>query len=190
MNDELRDMLMGKYLDGEITAGEVRLLESELARDPEAQSRLAALEQLHEAAQQVLAGGMGQVRSAAEVFAAAAEHAASGARRRGWWRMGAKVAVAAAAGFVLGWGIFGILGGGARTTGPRNGPEAVLADRPNITEPAEGTEPAREPLWRTAPRRPAATIYSFSDASGVEWVVETYPQAESSVAPASWGGDL
>jgi len=48
MTQGMLEIMIGKYLDGEITPSEQRLLEAELDRDPQAKELLAQLREMHE----------------------------------------------------------------------------------------------------------------------------------------------
>ena len=55
MTREMLEILIGKYLDSEITPSEERVLEVELDRDPEARELLAQLADLHECSSDAVA---------------------------------------------------------------------------------------------------------------------------------------
>ncbi len=48
MTQEMLEIMMGKYLDAEITPSEQRLLEAELDKDPQAKELLGQLQEMHE----------------------------------------------------------------------------------------------------------------------------------------------
>ena len=54
MNQEMLEILIGRYLDSEITPAEQRLLDAELQAGPEARQLLERWQQLHEQARQAL----------------------------------------------------------------------------------------------------------------------------------------
>ena len=47
MNQELLEILIGKYLDGEITPSEQHILEDQLNADPQAEELLRQFQNLH-----------------------------------------------------------------------------------------------------------------------------------------------
>ena len=61
MNEEMWELLIGKYLDSEITPAEHRLLEAEMARNPDARRMLEQLEQIRDQAREVLADEITEV---------------------------------------------------------------------------------------------------------------------------------
>jgi len=54
MSEELTEILIGKFLDSEITPAEQKLLEIELRKNPQSQKMLDELKQFHELAEQAL----------------------------------------------------------------------------------------------------------------------------------------
>lgn len=216
MNEEMLDILIGKYLDSEITPAEQRLLDAALEANAEALRRLAAMRALHEATAEALSAAGERGRAPEEVFAAA-EAAFEGRARRVAGRRrivaAAMMAVAAVAGFVVGAAVYGLLTRPGTPAMSRPEPEGMpmAAQRePDINaserresatvataEPGETIREATERRLREV--RPAEawgptgwpTIYSFQDAGGREWLVETYPESQgSAVQTAAYHGDL
>jgi hypothetical protein len=69
MTQEMLEILIGKYLDSEITPSEQRLLDVELERDPQARELLRQLQGLHELGSEVMASEIdGRGRTAEDVF--------------------------------------------------------------------------------------------------------------------------
>ena len=69
MNQEMLEILIGKYLDSEITPSEQQILEAELDKDPQAEELLRQFQDLHERSCEVVASELlGQGKTAEEVF--------------------------------------------------------------------------------------------------------------------------
>jgi hypothetical protein len=75
-HNELIELLMGKFLDGDISPSEQRLLDDHLANNPDAGTLFAQLTRLHEISQEAIQTRiLDQGRSAGDIFAQAWEQA-------------------------------------------------------------------------------------------------------------------
>ena len=188
MNDEMLEILMGKYLDGEIRADEQQMLEDALEQDTEARELFEQLQGLHQSSRDavqtdVLAAG----RSFDDVIESAWRR-----RRPRILRVIAspgtlRFVAGLAAGILIGVGIHLYSAGGAADTS-QNGRTPVVAQKTDDqgAEADSGTGSLRPE------RSPAVTRnvdwYTFTDESGTTYVVEGY--RENMVKPAVYGGRI
>jgi len=191
MNPELTELLIGKFLDSEITPAEKRLLDEELKQNPQARQLLQELQQLHQQAQQVFMREIAeQGRPAEQIIRQALQKQPLSRRRRirlsPWLHLAANVA----AGFVLGFGVYHFFA-------HANTPETIPAPQAPQS-PVVQANPAPKEIHRVAedlrPRSlsPGKTgrvdYYLYPDPSGSEWLIEAYP--DTGVETASYHGDL
>jgi hypothetical protein len=182
--DDKLEILIGKFLDGEISPAEQRWLDDELQRNEEARELLEQLRTLNACSREAVAAELD--RSAGDP---------EGILQRAWqqherpaWRRVVRVdgrlrfAVGLAAGFVLGLMLHFVLvwsdSSGSAPIGPTAGP---------------GDVPAAEYLTHEATSYPRPVMrsvdwYSFTDQTGNQWLVEGI--REGSVRPAVYNGDL
>jgi len=178
MTQKTLEILIGKYLDGEITPGEQQLLETALEEDSQAKELFEQLQDLHRSSRQVVASEMlGRGKAPDEIFEQAWQQKTKLPSQRvikagGYLRF----TVGLAAGLVIGIALhFTLL---ARPT-PQSSdvpPNAIMTNDvktpPLLITPPEGTENViRNIDW-----------FSFTDEAGDQWLVEGL--RESIVRPA------
>ena len=189
MTQEMLEILIGKYLDGEITPSEQRMLEAELERNPQAKELLAQLQHLHERSceavtSEVIAPG----RPAEDVF----EHAWRQQsrhllplmmRKSGTIRFAAGVA----AGLLMGLAVHFVLPAGSI---PQSDPVAPGGFVQNTDDHAslEETNPPRLLPDTAGNVFRNVDWYSFTDKEGNQWLIEGL--REDVVRPAAYSGDL
>jgi anti-sigma factor RsiW len=188
MNQEILEMLIGKHFDGEITPGEERILEMELARDPRAAELLAELQDLHERSSELVASCiLGQGTAPGDIIEQAWQRTEKPVRSRAKRAGYVHAAVGVAAGFVIGLAAQFVL---PSASTPQNNPavsEALVRntgsttklEEPNFPElPAGLTEdPIRNVDW-----------YNFTDSQGNQWLIEGL--REDTAQPTAYYGDL
>ena len=188
MTEEMLEILIGRYLDSEITPGEQRLLEGQLDENPQARQLLEQLQYLDRRAEAVVNA---QVSEAGESVGAIFERAwqrrrpmagAVAAGWTGWWRFAAGVA----AGIVIGMGVFAFLSQRATDSSvPLRSMVAVEdADKASPDMPVEAVVPAvfDGDVIRTV------DFYNFTDEAGGQWLVEGL--REDRVRPVAYYKDL
>ncbi len=183
MTNEMIEVLIGKYLDGEITPSEERLLEAELDRDPKAAELLEQFENLHQRSCEVLSGELFEKgKSPQEIFNSALHHSKHTRHHTiklsGWMRF----ATGIAAGLILGLALHFILPllSNANTepvqpvtpTYAKKINKEILLGTPEETTQSSGL-PTRNVDW-----------YNFTDEQGNQWLVEGL--RENYVRPASY----
>jgi len=196
MNQEMLEILIGKYLDSEITPAEQWLLDAELSGNPESRRLLQQYQRLWDQTREAFDAGIVEAgQSAQEIFETAyaggvAEGTSRTARPLGWLRFAAGLA----AGVMIGWGAYFILSDSSssntsNTYDMPSRPPAVIAERQNEDKPTIEflkTEPRQTPSRLRVVRN--VDWYNFTDESGDEWLVEGY--RENTVSPAVYHGDL
>ncbi|NLH17325.1 MAG: hypothetical protein GX455_12165 [Phycisphaerae bacterium] len=184
MANEILDILMGKYLDGEITPEEQRLLDQSLAADESAREELNQYRRLHErlrlAVHPALEGG----KPMEEIFEMAWQKASPMRRisnrffRREWIHSAAGLA----AGLLLGFVLHGMIVAPDNSVQPIPSP---LAQNPTQSEsftPAGAKPPTIPGEHRNV------DWYTVTDPSGEQWLLEGYRRQH--VLPAMYYGDL
>ncbi len=171
------EILIGKYLDGEITPGERDLLDAALEEDSQARELLEQLQQLNQNSRQVLASEVLESgRQAVEIFERAWQQAEFSNGRLikvgGLLRFAAGVA----AGLVIGLTLhFTILADSSPQNSPVPQDSIEVAD---VQSPSEMIFPSDdiENIIRNV------DWYSFTDKNGDQWLIEGL--RESIVRPA------
>jgi hypothetical protein len=189
MTQEMLEILIGKYLDSEITPSEQRLLDAELARDPQVNELLRQLQDLHESSGEVVASEMsGLGRAAEDVFERAwQQQTRPSFRFRVTMGRHLRFAAGVAAGLLIGLALHLVL---PSISQPQDDPVA-----PNVlvknTDSRVDKEMPDSPGFITDP---AGNIfrnvdwYSFTDKEGNQWLIEGL--REDIVRPAAYSGDL
>lgn len=196
MNEQMIELLIGKYIDSEITPAEQQLLDTELSRNPRTRRLLEDLQSLRDRAKGLLGRELGgSCDSAQEVFAAALR--SDRAERRRYVKMGRVWSIAtgvAAACLLVGIGMQqGFFSEGM--SGPKVGP---AVEEPADSDGKRGTVVKGDGYMKMAPAGPIKVIrmdpverridwYTYTDADGVQWLMESYRQRPSRrVVPAAY----
>jgi hypothetical protein len=189
MTQEMLEILIGKYLDGEITPSEQQILRTELDTDPQAKGLLEQLQDLHERSCEAVASEIIESgKEAGEIFEQAWQRRATTPLRRvlkinGWLRFAAGLA----AGLIIGLMLHFVL---PFVTTPQSSevPANIVAKNPGnqmdagqLTYPQPLMDPAGNSLLNV-------DWYSFTDNQGNQWLVEGL--RENIVRPAVYYGDL
>ena len=171
------EILIGKYLDGEITPSEQDLLDAALEEDSQARELLEQLQQLNQNTRQVLASEVLESGNQADEIFEQAWHQTKHSSRRlikigGFLRFAAGMA----AGLIIGLTLhFTILADSTPQNGLMSPDPIKIADIQSLSRlvfPSEKEENViRNVDW-----------YSFTDESGDQWLVEGL--RESIVKPA------
>jgi len=189
MTQEMLEILIGKFLDGEITPSEQQILQTELDGNPQAKELLQQLQDLHERSceavtSEVVASG----KEADEIFEQAWQRRQKYALRPmikvgGYMRFAAGVA----AGLTIGLMLHFVLPFVSTPQSP-DVPANVVAKNPGnqmgveqLTFPEPLTDPAGNSLRNV-------DWYSFTDSQGNQWLIEGL--RENTVRPAVYYGDL
>jgi hypothetical protein len=178
-NDKL-EILIGKFLDGEISPAEQRWLDDELERNEDARELLEQLRTLNACSREAVTAKLDQPASSpGEILQRAwRQH-----ERPAWRRVVSadghlRFAVGLAAGFALGLILHFVLVWGDPSARAPMSPTAGPVDVPTIVYPTRDPRPVmRNVDW-----------YGFTDQAGRQWLVEGI--REGSVRPAVYNGDL
>ena len=189
MTQEALEIMIGKYIDGEITPSEQRLLEAELDKRPQAKELLGQLQEMHERCGEAVASElMGRGGTPGEIFERAWRQR-SGQPFRSMVKICGHVrfAVGLAAGLAIGLALHFVLPIVSAPDSDPVGPEVVARD-------AEGGVEAGQPAFPRYVADPAGDAirnvdwYNFTDKQGNKWIVEGL--RENIVRPAVYYGDL
>jgi len=189
MTQEMLDILIGKYLDSEITPNEQQLLEAELERNPQVKELLRQLQALHESSGEVIASEFAGVgRAADDIFEQAWQQQSKHSFRFILKRGGhLRFAVGVAAGLLIGLVLHFVLPSISEPQSDPIPPTTVAqntGDRIKIEEPDV-------PRFMTNPDSNVfrnVDWYSFTDKEGNQWLIEGL--REDIVRPAAYSGDL
>jgi hypothetical protein len=187
MTEEMLEILIGKYLDGEITAAEQSALQEAMDGNDKFRELFEQLQELHRRSEQAVGAELiARGREADDIFDMALR------RRRGrfvkftspgWVRF----AVGLAAGILLGIGVHLALSVSKLPDSstaqpvaviPPGGDAGIKQETPSEADKnEEGSNVVRNVDW-----------YSFTDDTGNEWLIEGY--RENVVRPAAYRDDL
>ena len=189
MTQEMLEILIGKYIDGEIRPSEQHMLQAELERNTQAKELLEQLQDLHERSCEAVASEItGTGKEAGEIFEQAWQRQQQYAFRPmiktgGYMRFAAGVAAGLAIGLILHFVLPFV-----STPQSPDAPAKIVAQNP-------GNQTATEQLTIPEPiRDPAGNLlrnidwYSFTDNQGNQWLIEGL--RENTVRPAVYYGDL
>ena len=200
MNHEMLELLIGKFLDSEITPAEQRLLDDQLCQDPHAQRLLQEYSQLHDHARQALQEHLlEQGTPAREIFQRAlAVH--KGCRYHPLKTKPARslqVAAFLAAGFMIGLFVYGVwLSGTSTPVEPRISPPAVVLNNPRVEDVHKqpvNNNPFLSPRIVDLNPFPADRFerrmdyFNYSDPSGAQYIIEAYRDKELQTATYNGG---
>lgn len=177
------EILIGKYLDGEITSAEQDLLDAALQEDAQARELLEQLQQLNQNSNHVIASEILESGSQAdEIFEKAWQQAKHSKDRiikmGGFFRFAAGVA----AGLIIGLTLhFTILADSSPKNSPMPADSIKVADEQSPLSPIFPSDEI-ENVFRNV------DWYSFTDESGDQWLIEGL--RESIVRPAAYKDGL
>lgn len=189
MKQEILEMLIGKYLDGEITSSERQMLDAAMESDPDARELLEQLQDLHRQACEVISSEvLDRGKTAEEIFEHAWRHRTRNPLHR-IIRLGGLLRFTAglAAGLVIGLTLHFAL---PVRSMPGNDevPEKTLAQSTTAREDVEQMSTQLFPSNRAQNVSRNVDWYSFTDENGDQWLIEGYRQ--SIVKPVAYNPDL
>ena len=173
MTQEMLEIMIGKYLDGEITPSEQRLLEAELDRDPQAKELLGQLQEMHERSGEAVASELlGRGGMPDEIFERAwRRQSRQPLRLMAKMRGHVRFAVGLAAGLAIGLALHFVLPIMSAPDSDPAGQKAVARD----TESGIDAEQPAFPGFAVDPADNAirnVDWYNFTDKQGNKWIVE------------------
>ncbi|MHC4559051.1 MAG: anti-sigma factor family protein [Planctomycetota bacterium] len=189
MTHEMLEILIGKYLDGEITPSEQRMLEAALEEDSKARELLEQLQDLHQSSREAIASEvLERGKTPEQIFEQAWQqqakyHLHPMIKIGGYIRFAAGVA----AGFALGLALHFILP--AVSTRQSDTIPPVTASQKAVNEKI-----AERPAYPRLLLDPADNVirnvdwYSFTDKQGNQWLIEGL--RENIVRPAVYDEGL
>ena len=189
MTREMLEILIGKYLDGEITPSEQQILQTELDSNPQAKELLEQLQDLHErsceaVASEIIAPG----KEANEMFEQAWQRRSANPLRRvlkvdGRLRFAAGLAAGLAIALILHFVLTFV-----STPQSPDVPVNMLAQNTGNQLDVEQVvfpQPLMDPVGNALRN---VDWYSFTDNQGNQWLIEGF--RENIVQPAAYYGDL
>jgi len=196
INEEMLEILIGKFLDSEITPAEQKLLDAELQSNPNAKKLFQQWQQIHEQTEQVLSAEiLENGRSPEAIF----QRAVTVHERNRWKRRLRPVrwlpAVGSlAAGLLLGFGLFSLMADNSteRFTNPPVGDSEFVKGEDNKKQipesrPEESGRRLFELIEPDLANRPVE-YYIYTDPGGSRYVVEA--PTDEDVSWASFQNDL
>jgi len=180
MNEEMLEMLIGKFLDSEITPAEQKLLDAELQSNPKAKMLYQQWQQIHEQAGQALNAEVIEYgRSPEAIFQrAVTEHERNRWKRRLRPVRWLPAVGSLAAGLLLGFGLFSLMADNQTESNPNpseNVPTVVKGeDNQKIhpeSRPEESGPKLIEMIEPDLADRPVE-YYLYTDPDGSRYVVE------------------
>ncbi|MBN2181084.1 MAG: hypothetical protein JW715_04160 [Sedimentisphaerales bacterium] len=189
MNQEMLEILIGKYLDGEITPSEQQILEAELNRNPQAEELLRQFQDLHERSCEVVTSELlSRGKNPEEIFELAYRRQSRNPFRkiagyRGYFRFVAGVA----AGLIIGLAMHFVLPSFATTGNLREGGDVIARDPGERENPTTRIPPE---IMRASAGNVVRNVdlYTYTDDKGNQWLVEGL--RENVVRPAVYDGRI
>jgi len=185
MEPEILEVLMGKYIDGEVTEREMEILDEELERNFEARELLAQLQELDKQGREAVSSEvLDEGAQASEVFERAwrrRKHTVLGVLRPGWVRFVSGLA----AGLLVGIGLHVVMAGQAPSGVQGQAGVVQVPHVPGGVQKASTVNPSKVST-RTVMRN--VDWFSFTDKDGDEWIVEGL--RKDVVRPASYSKEL
>jgi len=167
MNEDMLEIMIGKYLDGQITHSEQQVLEAELDNNFRAKEFLQQMQDLHQCSREVIASEvLDRGKNAEEIFEQAWQHRKYPLIRIIKIGGGLRLAAGIAAGLVIGLALhFTIL---TRSTTPNIQREpAVAAISPDNAPDKNGQNlPSPQNVIRNV------DWYTFTDENGDQWLIK------------------
>jgi len=196
MNEEMLEILIGKFLDSEITPAEQKLLDAELQSNPKAEKLFQQWQQLHEQTEQVLTA---EVLENGQAPQAIFQRAVTIYERNRWKRRlhparWLSTAGALAAGLLLGMGLFSLMADNEserHTNPPVDETQMVKTENqenPNPETVAEESGPKLFEMMKPDLVSQPVEYYIYTDPGGSCYVVET--PTDNDVSWASYPNDL
>lgn len=189
MTQEMLEILIGKYLDGEITPSEQHILQTELDSNPKAKELLDQLQDLHERSCEAVSSEIiGRGNEAGEIFEQAWQRRAANPLRRVLKIDGRlRFAAGLAAGLIIGLMLHFVLPLVSTTQRPDVPANMLAQNAGNQMDAEQQTYP--QPLINPADNSLRnVDWYSFTDKQGNQWLIEGL--RENNVKPAAYYGDL
>jgi hypothetical protein len=189
MNQEMLEILIGKYLDGEITPSEQQILETQLNKDPQSEMLLRQFQDLHERSSEVVTSELlGQGKTPEEIFALAYQRQSKNPFTKiTAYRGHIRFVTGVAAGLIIGLALHFVLPNAPITQNESNNQYATASNTNNQADP----QTQRLPQYLT---NSAANVtrnvdwYNFTDKNGNQWLVEGL--SENKVRPAVYDGQI
>lgn len=187
MTQETLEILIGKYLDGEITPSEQQILQMELDSNPQAKELLQQLQDLHERSREAVASEIiGAGKEAGEIFEQAWQRKAANPLRRilkldGRLRFVAGLAAGLAIGLILHFVL-------PFVSTHRSPPANMLAQKAGNQMEAEQIDFPKPLIYPAGNAIRNVDWYSFTDNQGNQWLVEGL--RENIITPAVYYEDL
>ena len=187
--DTRREILIGKRLDGEISPGEQKILDRELAADGQARELFEQLRQLHQCSRDVIASEVAATGAGAEEIFERAWRKNSGFSWRRVLRVDGRLrfAVGLAAGLLLGLALHFVLASGEKPPHETTSQPRIARKIPSEIDRPVGVAPTMDPQASRQVMR-EVDWYVFTDESGDPWLIEGL--REGMVRPASFRGEL
>jgi len=177
MTEEMLQILIGKYLDGEITPIEQRMLEQALQKDSQAKELFEQLQDLHRASQEAIDSEiLDRGKSAEEIFERAWGQRTEHPLRRVINMSGRlRFAVGLAAGLIIGLTLHFVLSNQLISTGYEPPTSMVAQD---ISSVSDDIRPKSQPPVPDSSENVIRNVdwYSFTDEDGQQWLIERVRQ--------------
>lgn len=185
ITDETLEILIGKYIDGEITPSEQKMLDGAMEKDSKVKELLEQLTELHEASAEAVGAEVFETGKSAEEIIDSAWGVKEPSPRRIFSSGFIRFAAGLAAGLLIGVVLHFVLSAGTRGEGA-----GERIEHPIVASDAGN----RKAVERTAPALGSRDVtrnvdyYSFTDKQGGRWLIEGL--REYMVRPAVYYGDL
>jgi len=181
--DETLEILIGKYIDGEITPSEQGMLDGAMEKDSAVKELLEQLAELHEASAEAVGSGILDMGESAEEIIELAWRGKERGRAKIFSSGVLRFASGVAAGLLIGLVLHFVLSGVSQTGRDEIEPKIIANDAGNQMK-VERIAPS--PAGRDVIRN--VDYFGFTDEDGGQWLVEGL--REDMVRPTVYYGDL
>ena len=191
MSEELTEILIGKFLDSEITPAEQQLLEIELRKNPQSQKLLDELKQFHELTAQALDQELNESdASCEEIFQRASAQVPDPKNQRiikfNLWQKVASIAAM----LMIGFSVYLVVQSNQVTNVVP--PTGGIPLPPNTTTEIADNQGAQSlstgPVQPVRYGPPGSDFYYVKSPDGTEWLIQNPPQNQ--IRRASYNGEI
>jgi anti-sigma factor RsiW len=181
--DDMLEILIGKYIDGEITPSEQGMLDGAMEKDARIRELLEQLAELHGASAEAIGTVVLDSGKSAEEIIDLAWRGKKAVRAKIFSKGVLRFAAGLAAGLLIGFMIHHVLAGGLQEGSGETEPKVIAKDTADQIEAQRTAAPAlRGDVIRNV------DYFGFTDEDGGQWLVEGL--RENMVRPAVYYGVL
>jgi hypothetical protein len=174
---DILEILIGKYLDGEISPTEQRILDEALQRNSQAKELFGYFQDLHKLTQEAISSEiLSRGEDAEEIFERACQQTRHPLRRIAYVRGWPRFAVGLAAGLLIGLVLHFALSNQLAHTSSEAPPSLIAQETGSLPDVRAVREPDLRSLVPETGEDVVRNVdwYSFTDKNGNQWLIEGF----------------